>query len=62
MTDISYKNDSQYVNMSECEIFTCPTAKPLFCSEECFACGLACQFAKYLKTYNIQEGQRYDKQ
>jgi len=53
MVDIekSYKNKNEYVNMAECQIFTCPTAKPLFCSEECFSQGAACQFAKYLPVY-----------
>jgi len=48
----SYKNQKEYVDMNECEIFTCSTSKPLFCSEECFAHGAACQFAKYLPVYN----------
>jgi len=48
----SYKNKNEYVNMNECQIFICPTAKPLFCSEECWAQGAACQFAKYLPVYS----------
>ena len=48
----SYKNKNSYVNMNECDIYTCETSKPLFCSEQCFAHGAACQFAKYLTVYN----------
>jgi len=46
-----YKDENGYVNMNDCQIFTCPTAKPLFCSEDCFAGGV-CQFAKYLPVYS----------
>jgi len=48
----SYKNKCEYVDMNECEIFTCKTSKPLFCSEQCFSHGAACQFAKYLTVYS----------
>jgi len=48
----SNKDKNEYVNMNECQIFTCSTAKPLFCSEECFSHGAACQFAKYLHIYS----------
>jgi len=47
----SYKNKNEYIDMSECEIYTCKTSKPLFCSEECFSHGAACQFVKYLTVH-----------
>ena len=57
----SYKNKNDYVDMNDCEIFTCPTAKPLFCSEECFSHGAACQFVKYLPVYSDEIHDRVSK-
>jgi len=62
MIDIerSYKNKKEYVNMAECEIYTCKTSKPLFCSEDCFA-GRGCQFAKYLTVHTDEIHDRVSK-
>ena len=54
-TNISYKNQFQYVDMNQCDIFTDPKSKELFCSEMCFACGAACQFAKYLTLHTDEK-------
>jgi len=57
----SYKNKNEYVNMAECQIYTCKKSKSLFCSEECFSHGAACQFAKYLPVYNDEIHDRVSK-